>query len=205
MKLSRLRLSNFRSFSANHTELDLDHLTFQLGPNGAGKTAVLQALARMFSLDPAQRKVKKSDFHIPQDEKPEQAPTERELWIEADFEFPELVGKGGDKAAPAVPGNFAHMQLTEVKGPAQVRFRLHAKIDQDDDIEENFTFVIKVDDNGHPLEEGGCPSTIGTRSKSTIFLPDATRRNTSPTRQMRFWVALCAQRIGRRSARKSPI
>ena len=154
MKLSRLRLSNFRSFSANYTELDLDDLTFLLGPNGAGKTAVLQALARMFSLDPAQRKVKKSDFHIPQDEKPEQAPTERELWIEADFEFPELVGKGSDKAAPAVPGNFAHMQLTEVKGPAQVRFRLHAKIDQDDDIEENFTFVIKVDDNGHPLEEG---------------------------------------------------
>ena len=64
------------------------------------------------------------------------------------------MGKRGDKGAPAVPGNFAHMQLTGVKGPAQVRFRLHAKIDQDDDIEENFTFVIKVDDDGHPLEEG---------------------------------------------------
>jgi putative ATP-dependent endonuclease of OLD family len=108
----------------------------------------------MFSLDPAQRKVKKSDFHIPQDEKPEQTPAERDLWIAVDFEFPELVGKGGDKVAPAVPGNFAHMQLTEVKGPAQVRFRLHAKIDQDGDIEENFTFAIKVDDDGHPLEEG---------------------------------------------------
>jgi putative ATP-dependent endonuclease of the OLD family len=133
---------------------DLDDLTFLLGPNGAGKTAVLQALARMFSLDPAQRKVKKSDSHVPHDEKPEQAPAERELWIEADFEFPELLGKGGDKAAPAVPGNFAHMQLTGVKGPAQVRFRLHAKLDQDDDIEENFAFVIKVDEDGNPLEEG---------------------------------------------------
>jgi putative ATP-dependent endonuclease of OLD family len=108
----------------------------------------------MFSLDPAQRKVKKSDFHVPHDEKPEQAPAERELWIEADFEFPELVGKGGDGGAPAVPGNFAHMQLTGAKGPALVRFRLHAKVDQDDDIEDKFTFVIKVDDNGHPLEEG---------------------------------------------------
>jgi predicted ATP-binding protein involved in virulence len=48
-----LRLSNFRSFSADYTDLDLDDLTFLLGPNGAGKTAVLQALARMFSLDPA--------------------------------------------------------------------------------------------------------------------------------------------------------
>jgi putative ATP-dependent endonuclease of the OLD family len=149
MKLVRFRLSNFRSFSADHIELDLDDLTFLLGPNGAGKTTVLQALARMFSLDPAQRKVKKSDFHVPHDEKPEQAPAERELWLEADFEFPELLGKGSDKAAPAVPGNFAHMQLTGVKGPAQVRFRLHAKFDQDD-IEENFTFVMKVDDDGNP-------------------------------------------------------
>jgi stage III sporulation protein SpoIIIAA len=85
IKLVRLRLSNFRSFSADYTELDLDDLTFLLGPNGAGKTAVLQALARMFSLDPVQRKVKKSDFHVPHDEKPEQTPAERELWIEADF------------------------------------------------------------------------------------------------------------------------
>ena len=101
MKLVRLRLSN--SFSADYTELDLDDLTFLIGPNGAGKTAILQALARMFSLDPAQRKVKKSDFHIPHDEKPEQAPAERKLWIETDFEFPELVGKDGDLVARRGP------------------------------------------------------------------------------------------------------
>lgn len=153
MKLVRLRLSNFRSFGADYTELELDDLTFLLGPNGAGKTAVLQALARLFSFDPAQRKVKKSDFHVPYDENPDEAPVERELWIEADFEFPELVGKGG-KEAPAVPGNFAHMQLMGIEGPAQIRFRLYAKLDQDDDIEENFTFVMKVDADGNPLEQG---------------------------------------------------
>lgn len=153
MKLVRLRLSNFRSFCAECTELELEDMTFLLGPNGAGKTAVLQALARLFSLDPAQRKVRKSDFHVPHDEKPDEAPAERELWIEADFEFPELLGEG-DKEAPAVPGNFAHMQLTGTEGPAQVRFRLHAKLDQDDDIEESFTFVMKVDADGNPLEQG---------------------------------------------------
>jgi putative ATP-dependent endonuclease of OLD family len=46
------------------------------------------------------------------------------------------------------------MQLMGIEGPAQVRFRLHAKLDQDDDIEENFTFVMKVDADGKPLEEG---------------------------------------------------
>ena len=35
-----------------------------------------------------------------------------------------------------------------------MRFRLHAKLYQDDDIEENFTFVMKVDEDGNPLEEG---------------------------------------------------
>lgn len=170
MKLVRLRLSNFRSFGVDFTELDLDDLTFLLGPNGAGKTAVLQALARMFSLDPTQRKVKKSDFHIPHDEKPGKEPAERELWIEADFEFPELASGGADKDAPAVPGNFAHMKLTGAKGPAQVRFRLYAKIDEDDDIEENFTFVIKVDGDGRPLEEG----RVAKHDRNTIqvhYLP----------------------------------
>lgn len=154
MKLVRLRLSNFRSFSADCTQLDLDDLTFLLGPNGSGKTAALQALARMFSIDPMQRKVKKSDFHVPAEETDDQEPAKRELTLEADFEFPELLGKGTDKAAPSAPGNFAHMQLVGVKGPAQVRFRLHAQLDDDDDIEENFTFVVKVDKNDRPIEEG---------------------------------------------------
>jgi putative ATP-dependent endonuclease of the OLD family len=154
MKLVRLRLCNFRSFGADCTELALDDLTFLLGPNGAGKTAALQALARMFSLDPAQRKVKKADFHVAHDEKSEQAPATRELWIEADFEFPELLGEGSVTGSAAVPGSFAHMQLAGVNGPALVRYRLHAKIEQDDDIEESFTFVIKVDGDGHPVGEG---------------------------------------------------
>lgn len=153
MKLVRLRLSNFRSFCRDFAELDLDDLTFLLGPNGAGKTAVLQALARLFSLDPAQRKIRKSDFHVPHDEKPDEAPAERKLWIEADFEFPELVGNG-KKEAPAVPGNFAHMQLMGVDGPAQLRFRLDATLDRDEDIEENLTYVMKVDAEGNPLEQG---------------------------------------------------
>lgn len=149
MRLVRLRFSNFRSFCADYTELELDDLTFVLGPNGAGKTAVLQALARLFSLDPVERKVRKSDFHVPCDEKPDEAPVERELWIEADFEFPELLVN----EAHSVPGNFAHMQLTGIDGPAQVRFRLHAKLYQDDDIEETFTFVMKVDGDGSPVEQ----------------------------------------------------
>ena len=35
MKLVRLRLSNFRSFSADYTELDLDNLTFRATDTGS--------------------------------------------------------------------------------------------------------------------------------------------------------------------------
>ena len=63
MKITHLRICNFRCFGGVETEIALDDTTFILGPNGAGKTAVLQVLARMFSLDPAQRKIRTVDCH----------------------------------------------------------------------------------------------------------------------------------------------
>ena len=125
----------------------------------------------MFGLDPAQRRTKRSDFHVPSDEAPEDAPDERELWIEADFEFPELGQDDADEAdLPAVPGNFAHMQLVAEDGPAQVRFRLKATIDQDDDIDESFTYVISEDTDGNPVEE----SRVSKQDRNAIqvhYLP----------------------------------
>jgi putative ATP-dependent endonuclease of OLD family len=112
---------------------------------------VLQALARMFSLDPALRKIKTSDFYIAADEAPDTAPEERRLWIEADFEFPEL--ERDDADMPAVPGNFAHMQMVNNDEVVRVRFRLEATLDQDGDIEETFTYVTKTNDDGLPTEE----------------------------------------------------
>jgi putative ATP-dependent endonuclease of OLD family len=171
MKLVRVRLSNFRSFGPEPTVVNLTGMTFLLGPNGAGKTAILQALARMFGLDPAQRRIRRPDFHVPANEVPEDAPEERNLWIEADFEFPELDQDDAEEAdLPAVPGNFAHMQLVAEGGPVQVRFRLKATIDRDDEIEESFTFVISEDEDGAPVEE----SRVSKQDRSAIqvhYLP----------------------------------
>lgn len=69
-----------------------------------------------------------------------------------------------------MPGNFAHMQLVAAEGPAQVRFRLKATIDQDDDIEESFTFVISEDEDGNPTED----SRVSKQDRSAIqvhYLP----------------------------------
>ncbi|GGI53234.1 ATP-dependent nuclease [Oxalicibacterium solurbis] len=175
MKLTNLRLSGFRSFGLSPVTVGLDGLTFLLGPNGAGKTAVLQALARMFSLDPNLRRIKSSDFHIPSDEVAGAPPESRELWLEADFQFPELeTDDAEDDELPAVPGNFAHMQLVAKDGPARMRFRLKATIDLDGDIEETFTCVIREDEEGVPVEE----SRVSKQDRNSIqvhYIP--ARRN----------------------------
>ena len=88
MKLATLRLSNFQSFGEQTTELGLEEITYLIGPNGSGKTAALQALCRLFAFDPSLRRILRSDFHVPFNEAA--PPAERQLWIEADFLFPEL-------------------------------------------------------------------------------------------------------------------
>lgn len=143
MKLKSLRLSNFQSFGSGPTELTLEDITYLIGPNGSGKTAVLQALCRLFAFDPSLRRVKRSDFHVPFDEK--EPPKERQLYIETDFLFPELVD---DMDTNTVAPHFGHMRLDEPEGVPRVRFRLTATIGADGDIEENFVYVLDIKPDG---------------------------------------------------------
>lgn len=174
MKLVRMRLSNFRCFGPDPTQITLDDTTFVIGPNGSGKTAVLQALARMFSIDPAQRKIRASDFYIAASEAPEDAPAERTLWIEADFEFPELTVNGVPDLLASVPASFAHMQMETDDDSVVIRFRLLAVLDQDGDIEETFTHVIKLDAFG-VVEAESRVSKLERNAIQVHYLP--ARRN----------------------------
>ncbi|MEY4754874.1 MAG: hypothetical protein RJA44_2549, partial [Pseudomonadota bacterium] len=85
MKLTRLRISNFQSFGPEPTAMGFESITYLLGPNGTGKTAVLQALVRLFGIEPALRRIQLSDFHLAPGEIGGVGPLE--LWIEAQFEF----------------------------------------------------------------------------------------------------------------------
>jgi putative ATP-dependent endonuclease of OLD family len=155
MKLAQLRISNFQSFGEKATGVSLEPMTYLLGPNGAGKTAVLQALARMFAGDLALRRIRKSDFHVPPDETRETAPETRALWIEAQFEFPELKTSKGKYST--IPGHFAHMRLESNDGVPKIRIRLEATLDGEGEIEEILNYVVEIDEDEEPIKKHPVP------------------------------------------------
>ncbi len=152
MKLQTIRLSNFQSFGAAPTDIRLEETTYLIGPNGSGKTAALQALCRLFAFDPSLRRILRSDFHVPFNEVA--PPAERQLWIEADFLFPEL---GDDDDNSTVAPYFGHMRLDEVNGTPRVRFRLTATMGLDGDIEESMVYVLDINADGSPLTTAQVP------------------------------------------------
>ncbi|OMG51625.1 ATP-dependent endonuclease [Azonexus hydrophilus] len=96
----------------------------------------------------------RSDFHVPFNEAA--PPAERQLWIEADFLFPEL---GDDEDNSTVAPHFGHMRLDEVDSIPRVRFRLTASMGQDGDIEECFEYVTDLNADGTPLVKATVPRT----------------------------------------------
>ncbi len=150
MKLTRLRLSNFQSFGHGPTDIVLDAMCYLLGPNGTGKTAVLQALARLFGFDPSLRRVRRTDFHISAEDLAKGDIGPLTLWIEAQFEFPELKKVKGKYAT--IPGHFAHMQLESADGIPRVRVRLTAIMDEDGEIEETMHYVVQTGEHDEPVK-----------------------------------------------------
>lgn len=154
MILKTIRLSNFQCFGSEPTEIHFDKLTYLIGPNGSGKTAVLQALCKMFSIDPTIRRLKPSDFYVPHNE-PE-VPHERKLWVEAEFELPEALNASDDSTT--IPPMFSHMRLRSALASPTVRFRLEAIMGVDGDIDDPALFyVLETDEAGEPINPHRVP------------------------------------------------
>lgn len=146
MKLDTLRISNFQSFGQEPTEITFEDISYLIGPNGSGKTSILQAISRLFGFDPNLRRILKSDFHINQDE--ETPPIERNLWIEANFLFPELLD---DDDHSTIPEFFNQMRLDVGEEIPRIRYRLTASMGINGDIEENLYYILDVDENNEPI------------------------------------------------------
>jgi len=165
MKLDTLRISNFQSFGKEPTEISLEDISYLIGPNGSGKTSTLQAISRLFCFDPSLRRIQKSDFHIdPNEEIP---PPQRELWIEANFSFPELLEVGDHST---IPEFFNQMRLDQEEEIPRVRYRLIASMGIDGDIEENLYYILDVDENNEPINKTLVPRSDRNRIQAH-YLP----------------------------------
>jgi len=168
MRLKQLRLCGFQSFGPEATTIEFGEMNFLLGPNGAGKTAVLQALARLFGTDRSLRRIRRTDFNIEAGALPKIQPDSLMLWIEAEFEFPELEEKDGKY--PSIPVHFSQMRLQSAGKLPTVRFRLSAEMDSDGEIDESLVYVIETDDASNPIRTATVPKS-GRNAIEVHYLP----------------------------------
>ena len=143
MKIVELRIAGFQSFGPESTTIELDDLSFLVGPNGAGKTAVLQSLVRLFGYNSSSRAIAKSDFHVLSSTPGEEPVAGQGLWIEARFEFPEVVES--DASHATVPGHFSQMKLATADGSPQMVVRLTATIAKDGEVDEDIVYVVEAE------------------------------------------------------------
>lgn len=150
MKIENVGIRNFRCFGPNGTNIRLESsVTSFVGGNGSGKTAVFQALSRLFGITPAQRAVRRQDFHLPVSQQEIQSGAT--LSIEVVFSFPELEGLNEDAAEDAVPEFFNQMTASAPGAPLKARMRLQATWTDDGtpegSIDEDLRWITTLADN----------------------------------------------------------
>ena len=123
MKLSKIKLHNYRCFGDGEQVILIEDLVAFIGNNSVGKTAALCALNCIFSENTNERILKRSDFHLPKDIKPEEL-LQQEMYIEAVFTFEELESEDGEEYA--VPQFFESLVVDSQGGTPYLRIRLIA-------------------------------------------------------------------------------
>lgn len=133
MRLSKLKLMNYRCFGSDEQTILIDNLTTFIGNNSAGKTAALSALNCMFSENSSDRILQRSDFHLPKEMPPEEMERQN-LYIEAVFEFEELKTEDG-VGEYVIPIFFQHLVVDNPSGLPYLRIRLEATWEKSSTIE----------------------------------------------------------------------
>jgi putative ATP-dependent endonuclease of OLD family len=183
MRLDKLVLKNFRCFGEEPTEVSFaDGLTVMVGANGTGKTAVLLALARMFGRSGRGRGLIASDFHtklVTPSTDLATGPTEKKLWVDAWFSFPELE-LAGAPASPAVAEHISEL-VTDPNGKQRLRVRLSGTLTLDGHIEEELLAIPTME--AVPGKEDQRPIRGSARSVIHVEYIPATR---DPAKELAF-------------------
>lgn len=153
MKLTKIILSNYRCFGKEPTTIEINNLTGFIGHNSSGKTALLSALMKLFGEKSSDRIIERSDFHIPESINPDGV-TKNELYVEAQFEFPELEG---DRDSVSIPVFFKNMVVSEVGGKPYLRIRLEASWEKSSNpegsIDSNIYYITSIKEEINPEDK----------------------------------------------------
>ena len=153
MKLTKIILSNYRCFGKEPTTIEINNLTGFIGHNSSGKTALLSALMKLFGEKSSDRIIERSDFHIPESINPDGV-TNNELYVEAQFEFPELEG---DRDSVSIPVFFKNMVVSEVGGKPYLRIRLEASWEKSSNpegsIDSNIYYITSTKEEINPEDK----------------------------------------------------
>ena len=156
MRLSKLKLMNYRCFGSEEQVILIDDLTTFIGNNSAGKTAALSALNCMFSENSGDRILKRSDFHLPKEMAPDEMESQN-LYIEVVFEFEELQSETGG-GEYAIPIFFQHLVVDNPGGLPYLRIRLEATWEKsstiDGSIDSKISYItcpesVEIEENHH--------------------------------------------------------
>lgn len=153
MKLTKIILSNYRCFGKEPTTIEINNLTGFIGHNSSGKTALLSALMKLFGEKSSDRIIERSDFHIPESINPDGV-TKNELYVEAQFEFPELEG---DRDSVSIPVFFKNMVVSEIGGKPYLRIRLEASWEKSSNpegsIDSNIYYITSTKEEINPEDK----------------------------------------------------
>lgn len=200
MYIRQLRLKNFRCFGNQEEVISLDpDMTAFIGDNGSGKTTVLKAIQRLFGSTSAERNLRRDDVHFGVGEVPgpankgnehveQTAPNvaNREIYIEAILDFPELVAADG---APSSTGldvsveTFHAMSCSGPGQPLQARIRLEAHWEfgvDEDDIDQKIYWITTTEDVPFGDDDvAKIPMPAAQRRRIQLKYLPATRNNSA--------------------------
>lgn len=146
MRLTKVKIKNFRSFNDEETTIKFNELTTFIGDNSTGKTAAVQALLKIFG--DRNRNIVRSDFHLPSTKSPEEV-DHCELYIEAVFDFPKLIHDGEEDNS--IPIFFNHFIIEGVGESPYLRIRLESTWEKGNTIEgtvdTNIYFITTPENN----------------------------------------------------------
>lgn len=132
MRLSKIKLRNYRCFGDEEQVITFDDITTFIGNNCSGKTAAMSALNYLFSNNNSDRVLRRSDFHLPHN-MDWSTIEKQELYVEAVFTFDELKQDNTDLSA--IPVFFKSFVVDEPNGTPYLRIRLEATWEKSNNIE----------------------------------------------------------------------